>query len=65
MKDYISKDSVMSLLTTMIGNIESHYEEHKNDKLSVKDLKNMLTALTGLIDILPIKKVDDGTREDA
>ena len=65
MKDYISKDSVMSLFTTMIGNIESHYEEHKNDQLSVKDLKNMLSALTGLIDILPVKKVDDGTREDA
>lgn len=65
MKDYISKDSVMSLLTTMIGNIDSHYEEHKEDKLSVKDLKNMLSVLMGLVDILPAKKVDDGTGEDA
>lgn len=65
MKDYISKDSVMSLLTTMIGNIDSHYEEHKEDKLSVKDLKNMLLALMGFVDILPAKKVDNGTGEDA
>lgn len=65
MKDYISKDLVMSLLTTMIGNIDSHYEEHKEDKLSVKDLKNMLLALMGFVDILPTKKVDNGTGEDA
>lgn len=65
MKDYISKNAVINTLEMMVNNIDEKYEQHKDDVLNVNDLKEMLVRLEVIYNTLPVKKVDDGTREDA